>query len=164
MSRQRTPPVSIITQGILPSAKQEYTAGFLINIAHGQVALIRKLRPAWQRGKLNGIGGKVNPRETPHDAQVREFQEETGRAIRDWRLFARMEAESYRVHFYSSFTDQQLGDILGSPTDEKVVICDYSELNPHKCVANVRWLVLLAIDVRLDPQLAWLSFLENLLP
>lgn len=43
-----------------------------------QVALIRKLRPDWQAGKLNGIGGKVEAGEFALSAMVREFAEETG--------------------------------------------------------------------------------------
>lgn len=54
----------------------EYVLGFAFSRDLKQVALIRKKRPEWQAGKLNGIGGKVNINEVPILAMVREFQEE----------------------------------------------------------------------------------------
>ena len=54
----------------------EYVLGFAFTKDLKQVALIRKKRPEWQAGKLNGIGGKVNINEVPLLAMVREFQEE----------------------------------------------------------------------------------------
>ena len=56
----------------------DYVAGFCFSECGGRVALIRKLKPEWQRGLLNGIGGKMEPGESLHSAMVREFEEETG--------------------------------------------------------------------------------------
>ena len=36
-----------------------YVAGFLVSDDRYYVALIRKKRPAWQEGRLNGIGGHI---------------------------------------------------------------------------------------------------------
>ena len=55
-----------------------YALGFAFNVGLTQVALIEKLKPDWQKGKLNGIGGKVNNFENYNLAMVREFEEETG--------------------------------------------------------------------------------------
>lgn len=49
-----------------------------------RVALIRKIRPDWQRGSFNGVGGHIEPGESPVDAMVREFMEETGVKIDKW--------------------------------------------------------------------------------
>ena len=54
-----------------------YTLGFCFNEKKDKVVLIKKRRPDWQKGLLNGIGGKINPNENDHEAQVREFFEET---------------------------------------------------------------------------------------
>jgi 8-oxo-dGTP diphosphatase len=37
-----------------------YVLGFMFSSDHSEVALIRKRKPEWQRGKLNGIGGKCD--------------------------------------------------------------------------------------------------------
>jgi 8-oxo-dGTP diphosphatase len=66
---------------------RRYCLGFLTNEIKTEVALIRKENPEWQRGKWNGIGGKVgvgqpgediDPNESAVIAMPREFEEETG--------------------------------------------------------------------------------------
>ena len=42
------------------------------------VVLIKKERPKWQKGFLNGVGGKLEKNETALEAMIREFFEETG--------------------------------------------------------------------------------------
>ena len=53
-----------------------YVVGFLHY--KDEVVLLRKSRPPMLAGKLNGIGGKIEPGEHAVDAMVREFAEETG--------------------------------------------------------------------------------------
>lgn len=53
-----------------------YVVGFLFEADLQRVLLRLKARPAWQRGKLNGIGGKVEEGETPLYAMRREGREE----------------------------------------------------------------------------------------
>jgi len=36
-------------------------AGFLLSEDRGQVALVEKIKPEWQRGLLNGMGGEIEP-------------------------------------------------------------------------------------------------------
>ena len=65
-----------------------YVAGFLIDREARQIALIRKNRPEWQAGQLNGIGGHIEPGEVPREAMRREFMEETGFDSSLWEHFA----------------------------------------------------------------------------
>ena len=51
-----------------------YTLGFVFDSSQEKVLLVHKQRPAWQAGKVNGIGGKVELGETPHTGIVRECQ------------------------------------------------------------------------------------------
>ena len=51
---------------------KEYVVGFMFSEE------ILKNKPDWQAGRLNGVGGKVEPNEYPDQAMVREFEEETG--------------------------------------------------------------------------------------
>jgi 8-oxo-dGTP pyrophosphatase MutT (NUDIX family) len=56
----------------------DYVLGFAFTV-DGSVALIRKAKPEWQAGKLNGIGGKIEEFDpSPVHAMTREFMEETG--------------------------------------------------------------------------------------
>lgn len=99
---------------------QEYCAGFLFGPYLADVALIRKAKPAWQRGKLNGIGGKVEPGETPHDAMVREFEEEAGVRVPRWTLIRTERFEAAVVHFFAALASHsQWGDI-DTKTEEEV--------------------------------------------
>ncbi len=68
----------------------KYVLGFLFDINDDTVLLVRKNRPSWQNGLLNGIGGKIEPGETPLEAMVREFKEETGLGGYEWDNFLTM--------------------------------------------------------------------------
>jgi 8-oxo-dGTP diphosphatase len=57
---------------------KKYVLGFYFLEGTFTVVLIRKTRPSWCRGKLNGLGGSIEPNETPVQAMVREFKEESG--------------------------------------------------------------------------------------
>ena len=59
--------------------EHQYVTGFRVDLTTGRVLLIEKKRPAWHAGQLNGIGGSIEPGETPLQAVVREFKEETGK-------------------------------------------------------------------------------------
>jgi 8-oxo-dGTP diphosphatase len=65
---------------------KKYVVGFLIS--GSLVSLIKKNRPEWQKGKINGIGGKIEKGETPEQAMKREFYEEAGIRINKWKRFA----------------------------------------------------------------------------
>lgn len=75
--------------------------GFAFNPTDGTVLLMRKARPDWQAGKLNGVGGKLEMLttgwESAADAIAREFLEETGCATPDfcWERVGVMETESF---------------------------------------------------------------------
>jgi len=132
-----------------------YVCGFMFSVELAWVGLIRKQRPAWQQGLLNGIGGRIEPREQPCEAMVREFKEETGcpTCAEDWHHFLYMDGENdagtglFSVDFFAC-----RGRLvaLRSVTDEKVEICRVRNMDPlwtRRCaVENVSWLVGLAID------------------
>ncbi|MBY2989336.1 NUDIX domain-containing protein [Rhizobium leguminosarum] len=128
----------------------KYVAGFLFSSDRRRVALIEKLRPDWQRGQLNGIGGKIEAGEDLIDAMVREFFEETGVSTSpdDWKPFVKMERYSvYQSTFYRAFSDSI--DNVMSQEAEKVGIYEVCNLPPN-VIFNLRWLIPLALDWKLD--------------
>lgn len=120
----------------------EYVAGFLFRNQGTQVALIEKQKPAWQAGKLNGIGGKIEPNESPEKAMIREFEEETGAHVVDWRLFCRLNGPDWTVHMYVSFDPVEIKSMEAEKVDWYYV--EY--IADHDTIPNLRWLIPLALD------------------
>jgi len=72
---------------------KKYVLGFAFDWKREKIVLIHKEKPEWQKGKLNGVGGKVEKEDDCiHAAMVREFFEETGVITRqdDWTHYATM--------------------------------------------------------------------------
>ena len=125
------------------NARTVYVVGFALDV-HRRVALIRKNRPEWQAGLLNGIGGHVEPGETPHEAMIREFEEETGRRIDTWSLFVTMDFPSARIYFYRARLGTAVLDGLRTTTDETVCVLPAGDLGQVGIIPNLSWLVPLA--------------------
>jgi 8-oxo-dGTP diphosphatase len=128
---------------------QTYACGFLFSLDRGRVLLIRKRRPAWQAGKLNGVGGKIEPGESPPQAMRREFREEADLDVRDWQevltLSGRDDAGSgvaWRGHFFRAFGDI---DAARSMTDEQLELHEVAAL-PTDTIPNLRWMIPLMLD------------------
>jgi len=125
----------------------EYVAGFMFSNDKDVVVLIIKNKPDWQKGKLNGVGGKVEDGEKAVVAMSREFEEETGVVTKeeDWKNFAVIEDANneWSVEFFYMFSDDVYN--VKSIEDERIVLCSSRSL-PEKCIFNLRWLIPLALD------------------
>jgi 8-oxo-dGTP diphosphatase len=126
---------------------QAYVAGFMFD-EFGNVALVRKLKPRWQAGKLNGIGGKIEPNEeTPLFAMRREWKEETGNDHADWQHFVSIKGQNSIVHFFkATVADLPRFDDCNDVGEEIVCAAAMSEYVFSQCVPNLRWLIPLALD------------------
>jgi 8-oxo-dGTP diphosphatase len=134
---------------------KEYTVGFLFNKQGNKVALVKKNRPEWQRGRWNGIGGKFELGETPMDCMVREFREETGVEIKNWKKFAEISGienkvpefneVGFRVHFFYAYKDDET-EALRSNTDEEIAWW-YTCSMPHT-LPNLDWLIPMALSMK----------------
>lgn len=134
---------------------RNYVLAFMVNATKNQILLIKKKRPAFQAGKMNGIGGKIEGDETPVEAIIREVEEETGLKTTEyeWANFGEMRLpDGGKVHLFKTFRDD-LENAL-SMTDEEVVVMDidYNVLKPL-VMPNLIWL----IDVAMDSTLCSLS-------
>lgn len=127
------------------SRVRKYVIGLMFSKDFSDVALIRKNRPAWQKGKLNGIGGKIESHELPIEAMIREFKEETGHNTSDWRFFCKLIVSNVEVHF---FTTTGFLSELNSMTDEEIVIVNAREFHSYDngIVQDLRWLIPMAMD------------------
>lgn len=114
--------------------KTEYVIGFLYGV--GKVLLIKKNRPEWQKGLYNGVGGHIEQGELPHDAMVREFEEETGATGIDWNEFCVMDYPDAVVHCFAGL---YVGQDIRSTTDELVFWLDPNNL--FNTIPNLLWLV-----------------------
>jgi 8-oxo-dGTP diphosphatase len=133
----------------------QYVAGFLFRNNGQEVALIRKNKPAWQKGKLNGIGGKIERDETQYSAMVREFKEEMGALVTNWERFCVLSVieGNATIHFFSCAGGEYVD--LNSTTDEEVVWRPTALLGePGQCpvIENLRWLVPLARESLTNPK------------
>ena len=122
---------------------QDYVVGFLFRLGGDEVALIRKNKPAWQKGLLNGVGGKIEDDELPINAMIREFEEEAGPYIINWRCFAVMTLkDGGQIYFYESREEVE----IESKTEEEVSWYPIAHLRQYGVLQNLNWLVPLALD------------------
>ena len=123
-----------------------YTLGFIYKREFSEVLLMHKNRPNWQVGKLNGVGGRINPNEESIDCIVREVQEETGVKTEkeDWTYFGEIRSSDWRVDLYALVYIGR-GDDFSTTTDEKVEWFRVDSL-PDNILKNLRWMIPLAID------------------
>jgi 8-oxo-dGTP diphosphatase len=126
-----------------------YAVGFMVAPETDQVLLIRKNRPAWQAGRLNGIGGHVEPGESPYECMLREFGEETGLAYRAWTTMLCMEFPGARIWFYRAHVTPDYLRLAKTTTDEPVEVHRIGALltdaEGKRMLPNLRWLLPMAV-------------------
>jgi 8-oxo-dGTP diphosphatase len=128
---------------------KRYVLGFAFQPTfNDEVVLIRKLKPEWQAGKLNGVGGSIEEGESPSQAMSREFFEEAGVATdpQRWRSFATMRGAGWEVFCFETRLHNYEYDHLESKTAEQLVMCKVDEL-PYEgdVIENIPVLVAAAL-------------------
>jgi 8-oxo-dGTP diphosphatase len=120
-------------------------AGFAFNRQRDMVLLIQKNKPAWMRGLLNGVGGKLELDETPDEAMVREFHEETGIKVLsdEFKEFCLLVGSDWCVHFYRAFLFDLTFKITTDEVPQVVFVEDLAKLS---VLPNLRWLIPMALD------------------
>jgi 8-oxo-dGTP diphosphatase len=130
---------------------QNYVLGFAFTedyAGFNRVMLIQKLKPEWQAGKLNGIGGKIELGETPHRAMAREFFEEAGLASLPtaWLKFAELEFPDCRIYCFTTRWEWKIFKRAYSKTEEKIRSLQIDEaffqkLADANAIENLHWLI-----------------------
>jgi len=111
-----------------------------------RVVLIKKNKPEWQKGLLNGVGGHVEEFEFSENAMIREFEEETGikTVTGQWYNFALMTGEKFDVDCYFCVSNSAL--FAASMTEEEVTVPFVNHLSKDQILSNISWLLGLCLD------------------
>lgn len=132
-----------------------YCLGFAFTDHDNFVVLIRKNKPAWQKGLLNGVGGKVEETDgSPRYAMVREFAEETGLVTHSdlWVPFTEMRYDGVRVHCFATRLPRE-NESFSQMTDEQVGLYSIIDVRNHpKIIPNLRWLIPMALHKLNEPE------------
>ncbi len=125
---------------------KQYSLGFLFDEELQNVVMIKKNRPKWQSGLLNGIGGKLEDYETPHDCMVREFKEETGLTINHWLKFGSLSFDAAEITLFCASSKN--AHLAKTTTDEVVWVIPIWQpsVNKSACIENIPSLIELAIQ------------------
>lgn len=143
----------------------EYVCGFFFDESFTHVALINKLKPKWQAGKLNGIGGSIEECDASnhqlmkriavaHNAMAREFEEEAGLKTEpeEWNMLGQINGPcrdnllpEWTVYFFWMKSDRI--NELKSMTEEKVELVEVKRLVEHtRVIPNLQWLIPMCSD------------------
>lgn len=131
-----------------PVPTKRYVAGFAFNAAKDKVVLIRKNRPEWQAGKLNGVGGKIEDGDVDgYAAMCREFREETGVETMpdDWAYYLTLKSDFGYVQFFYAFDDRFMEAKTQSDEQVEIISVDF-DLIKQQSISNLMWLIAIALD------------------
>jgi 8-oxo-dGTP diphosphatase len=127
-----------------------YVLGFLFDSEAQNVLLIEKKKPEWQAGRMNGIGGKIESDESPFEAMIREFKEETSwKHPLHWKYFANLTGQGWKVWFFCSSISHKYLCEIESEESEIVSVCN-ALVHTDNRIPNLRWLIPMAIGFVLN--------------
>lgn len=133
----------------------EYVCGLSMDPSN-TILMVRKLKPEWQKGKLNAIGGKIEEGETPLEAMKREWIEETGLIadVGEWIPYAIVSGVDWKVHFFHNRAPFSYYDEWENHDDEwkndigetLVPVLYPDDLFQVDMINNLRYLIPLAFE------------------
>ncbi len=109
----------------------DYVVGIIWDEDFENCVLIRKNRPDWQAGKMNGVGGKIENNEIPLSAMIRECKEESGLDIQYWFELGSKNVNDGILYYFTA--NSNLGDIQ-SMTDEVVLVIPRDNIKDFELV------------------------------
>lgn len=130
---------------------KNYVVGFLISFKKDKVVLIEKKKPDWQKGKLNGIGGSIEPGEFPLDAMIREFEEEAGVKTKHthWIRFCHAEDKenNIQLHLFKCFDyNDEFIDKVRTVEEERIGLYWIEEDLYKRTVPNLKVFIPMALN------------------
>lgn len=128
--------------------KINYSLGFVLSEEKSLVILILKEKPDWQRGKFNGIGGKIEKGETALVGFIREFHEEAGVLLPKEKVdkFCEMHFKDCIVHVFRVF-DYGAFHLTKTMTNEAIYHLEVDKiLGTERIIFNLNWLIPMAME------------------
>ena len=124
--------------------KEKYTVAFVFNNTFSKVLLVHKLKPEWQLGKINGIGGKYEATETGEQCIQRETREEASLDIplKCWLRIGTLLLPSGSVGVFAAQYEGQASDAIKNDHEE-IEWFNVDRL-PLNLIPNLYWLIPLA--------------------
>lgn len=140
---------------------KKFSLGFIFDQELRNVLLIHKNRPAWQAGKINGIGGKVEPGEDGLACIVRETEEECGikTAPRKWHQVAMMKGPEWQIDVFYYIYDGPRDDAVTNE-DQQIEWLPVRKL-PSNVIFNLNWLIPLCIDTNRRGEIDAVTIIYN---
>lgn len=129
----------------------KYVAGFLFTPDRQQVVLVQKNKPDWQKGRHNGVGGKLEPDELWEDAMCREFREETGVTIpaHAWQHTVTLFNDHFECRFFRAFSTEA-HNVKTMETEEIALHHMQDVMSGYlPVIDNLYWLLPLQLDMGL---------------
>lgn len=123
--------------------QRAYVVGFLFSGDGDWTLLIQKRRPEWQAGRLNGLGGKIEPGERIDDAMRREGIEEAGVDV-DWTHFLSVEYVGTLLHFFAARDEAAFRQAQPGTDEELVRIPTHWASLAERVIPNLVWVIPLA--------------------
>lgn len=127
------------------SLGNHYVLGFIFDKNYEHVVIQTKNHPHFLAGMKNGLGGKIDPEETPVEAISREVMEEGGVMIptTEWQDVGRIADSHFDILVFSVVLDDL--DSVVAQEDEPLEVMPVSEalvhhdMAPHvdECIATV---------------------------
>jgi 8-oxo-dGTP diphosphatase len=137
----------------------DYVLTFVLSPDYQKILLILKKKPEFQRGKFNGIGGKVEVDDKSLEAAAsRELKEETGLDLPEYLFHKfcvftdkKQDDTTHRIFCYALTADiDKINTVNFSPTEEQVFLIQIENLrwllNQGRLLSNVVWLTEMAVN------------------
>ncbi len=123
------------------------TRRYVLILCHheGNVLVVEKHRPDWMAGRVNLIGGKVEPNETAQEATIRECFEETGYVPNKAILMGDIRDNDYLISCMR-IEDYHFGPKPRAEETEKPFWCPLSKLNSLNIMPNLKIIIPLMLN------------------
>lgn len=116
-----------------------YVVGFAFDESKENVLLMRKNRPDWQKGYLNGLGGHIEINEYPLHAMRREAYEEAGIDV-SWKYRAFIyKPNIFNLYVFYAYSDEIFN--FQQKEDEILNIYNTLKIYKEKMIHNLYFMI-----------------------